>query len=143
MFILHDGEVILGKSFENNYTSTGTQVIDEIANDSWPDIGGHPANKNLCRWDTSTMRVVLKTNAALLAEYKQAQFKKLIIEVNEKSLFIIVKKQLTDTPAYAYASLVTDIKLNRTNIASATTKPGVDAIVLAARAYYGLDSFEI
>jgi len=143
MFVLIDKDAVLSRSFQNNFTPTGTQIVREIPNDSWPDIDGHPANKNLCRWDTSTMRVVLKTNAALLAEYKQAQFKKLIIEVNEKSLFIIVKKQLTDTPAYAYASLVTDIKLNRTNIASATTKPGVDAIVLAARAYYGLDSFEI
>jgi len=61
MFILHDGEVILGKSFENNYTSTGTQVIDEIANDSWPEVDGNPVIKNLCKWDKETKSVIVLT----------------------------------------------------------------------------------
>jgi len=65
MFILHDGEVILGKSFENNYTSAGTQTIDEIANDAWPDIDGSPARKNICMWDTSTGSVTILTSSGL------------------------------------------------------------------------------
>ena len=90
MFVLIDKADVLGRSFENSFTPTGTQIVREIPNNSWPDISGQPANKKLCRWNTDTSSVVLKTGAMLLDEYRQSQFKNLCVEVNSKSLFIIV-----------------------------------------------------
>ena len=142
MFVLIDKADVLGRCFQNNFNPTGTQIVREIPDDSWPNISGQPANKKLCRWNTDTSRVVLKTDQMILDEYRQKQFKDLCVEVNNKSLFIIVKKQLTSTPSYNYATLVTDIKQNRVDIFGATSKAAIDTLIATARTYYSLDSFE-
>ena len=143
MFVLIDKAYVLGRSFQNNFTPIGTQIVREVPDDSWPDVDGQPANKKLCRWNTDTSRVVLKTGAMLLDEYRQKQFKDLCVEVNSKALFIILKKQLTSTPSYNYATLVSDIKQNRIDIFGATSKTEIDTLIATARTYYSLDSFEV